>query len=221
MSALRTAAAGLVVLFSAACGSTGSPTPEPPTGSPSPSRPFVQAPAEHDGACTDRPWSSLNPPYAGPGPHLIAPVAVRGNLPDDIAVGLIPYVPPDPRGLPYSGDESVLTNPMSDKLAEVQLLACIEPTKGDGPIGDVTCRFTEGVRTELTFPLYQATYRVTVREARTGRTVTTVSAPGTVDGTDNCPTLATDTGHTILLRSITRDTLIERLRPLATAPAPG
>jgi len=220
MRLIRTAAAGLVALACASCGSAPSPVPEPTAASPSPSQRFVGQPTEREGACTDQPWSAANPPFSGAGPHLIAPVPVRDDLADDIAVGHIPYDPPDLRGLPYSGDESVLTNPISTRLAEVQLLACIEPVRGDGPIAEVACDFTDPPGAKLTFPLYEASYRVTVREASTGRIVTTLTAPGTVDGTDNCPSVATDTGHTILLRSLTRDTLIDVLRPLAVANIP-
>jgi hypothetical protein len=118
----------------------------------------------------------------------------------------------------YGWDESVITDPMTNKLAEAQLLACITPAKGAGPVGEVDCVFEAGLK--HTFPLYEADYDVTVREARTGRVVSTLSVPGTLNGSENCPTVATDTGHTVLLRAPDRNMLAEALRPLSSAPAP-
>ncbi|MEW2355697.1 hypothetical protein [Spirillospora sp. NPDC029432] len=147
---------------------------------------------------------------------------MRRNLPDDIAVSFLgksgPYISGDIR--PNRGDDpSVLTR--DDRLAEVQLLACIKAAKGSGPIGKVKCAFTDPPGVTHTFPLYEGDYKVTVREARTGRVVRTLTIPGTLNGTDNCPVTATDTGHTVLLRALDWAVVSDRLRPLASAPAPS
>lgn len=214
------AATFAVLLTLAACDAGG---PSGPSASETRVGPTVSAtepvvPAPREENCGDEPWSTRNPAYEGPGPHLIAPVDIRSHLPESVAVGIIPTDLDDPGYTWYfGGDESVLTNPMTDKDAQVQLLACIEPTKGDGPIGKVECHFDNvGFHP---FPLYEADYEVTVREARTGRVVHTLSVPGTVKGRDNCPTHATETGDTVLLRALSRDRLVEALRPLSTAPA--
>lgn len=213
-----------VLLTLAACDAGG---PSGPSASKTWVEPTVSAteviPAPREENCGDEPWSTRNPAYEGPGPHFIAPVGIRSQLPQSVAVGVIPTDLDDPGdGRYFGGDESVLANPMTDKDAQIQLLACIEPIKGDGPIGKVECYFGDasgGARNFQTFPLYRADYEVTVREARTGRVVRTLSVPGTVKGQDNCPTIATDTGHTVLLRALSRDRLVEALHPLSAAPA--
>ncbi|MFC0041519.1 hypothetical protein [Actinomadura rayongensis] len=100
----------------------------------------------------------------------------------------------------------------------MQLLACITAAKGAGPIGKVTCTFTDPPGTAHRFPLYSGNYSVTLREARTGREVETLTVPGTLNGTDNCPSVATDTD--ILLRALDWKEVSDRLRPLSSQPAP-
>ncbi|MEU8119909.1 hypothetical protein AB0C21_14490 [Spirillospora sp. NPDC049024] len=114
-------------------------------------------------------------------------------------------------------DPAVIT--WDDRLDKVQLLACIQAVKGAGPIGKVTCPFDGPATTRHTFPLYKGNYKVTLREARTGRVVSTLTIPGTLNGDDNCPSNATDTGHTVLLRALDWAVVSDKLRPLASAPA--
>ncbi|WP_262705931.1 MULTISPECIES: hypothetical protein [Streptomyces] len=228
MAAAATACALLLSLTACDTGRSSGSSASGPTAKSTASATEPVIPARDEENCGDEPWSTQNPAYEGPGPHLIAPIGLRSQLPEDIAVGAIPTdLTNRSIGGQYNfgGDESVLTTPMTSKDHQIQLLACIKPTKGTGPpIGKVECYFEDlrsgAVNHNLTFPLYRADYEVTVREARTGHVARNLSVPGTVKGTDNCPTSTVDTGHTVLLRALSRNRLIKALRPLARPHAP-
>ncbi|WIX92329.1 hypothetical protein [Amycolatopsis sp. DG1A-15b] len=65
----------------------------------------------------------------------------------------------------------------------------------------------------------EATYRVTVREARTGREIKVVTLPGTESPEKSCPGIAKDAPGTVVARSLTGDVLDTGLRPLLLDPA--
>ncbi|MGC7103136.1 hypothetical protein ACPZ19_51520 [Amycolatopsis lurida] len=85
--------------------------------------------------------------------------------------------------------------------------------------GKVTCQFDQGVATSRTWPLYEASYQVTVREARTGREIKVVTLSGTQSPQETCPHFATDDPGTVVARSLTGDVLDDALRPLLLSPA--
>jgi len=83
--------------------------------------------------------------------------------------------------------------------------------------GDVTCKFAKGVATSTTWPFYEATYEITVREAVSGRVITTSSLPGDATPEASCPSFAVDRPETVVGRSLAETSLGEMLRPLVYA----
>lgn len=95
----------------------------------------------------------------------------------------------------------------------VELLACARLVPGQ-QLGDVTCEFKRGVATSRTWPFYEASYEVTVREARTGRQITVLTVPGDSTPEESCPSVATDDAGTVVARSLTAKALGTALEPL-------
>ncbi|GGS29074.1 hypothetical protein GCM10010171_22850 [Actinokineospora fastidiosa] len=155
-----------------------------------------------------RVYNPTSAPYAGPGPHYIDVYEVsltnRRMQHSPIVAGETKLLPP---GSTLDFDHNL-----------IQLFACVVPVLGKRS-GKVTCRFDRGVAKSRTWPLYEATYRVTVREARTGREVKVVTLRGTESPEESCPGFATDDPGTVVARSLTGDALDKALRPLLLAPA--
>jgi hypothetical protein len=152
-------------------------------------------------------YNPTSAPYAGPGPHYIdvyeVPLTNRRMQHSLIVAGATKLLP---SGSTLDFDHNL-----------IQLFACVVPVLGKRS-GKVTCRFDQGVAKSRTWPLYEASYRVTVREARTGREIKVVTLPGTESPEESCPGFATDDPGTVVARSLTGDVLDNALRPLLLDP---
>jgi hypothetical protein len=150
-----------------------------------------------------------SPPYAGAPPHWAEgyEMSVKGRHIQHTAVTNVGGIRSDTR-VPGAG--------LNVNLNEIQLLACVMPVLG-ARAGNVTCSFDEnpeGVATSRTWPFYEASYQVTVREARTGRQITVLTVPGNRSPKESCPHFATDYPDAVVARSLTEDALGEAMRPL-------
>jgi hypothetical protein len=97
-----------------------------------------------------------------------------------------------------------------------QLIACVyhgHPTRRSGT---VSCYF-DNLEETRKYPLYESRYEVIVREARTGKRVTTLSVPGTTGDNGDCPSFVVDTGDTIILKPLDGRALGQKLRPVFSA----
>lgn len=120
------------------------------------------------------------PPFAGPGPHPIAVIDL------DKAAGSDGVSGPKHAGYPLLPSWEPRRAGSADvDSAKVQLIACVHA--GEVPTGnkEVTCRFDDG---PVTFDLVESTYRVTVREARTGNQLADLTLRGTQGDAQSCPT---------------------------------
>lgn len=169
-----------------------------------------EAHATNRAACEQpksRVYNPTSPPYAGPGPHYIDVYEMsstnRRMQHGVIVAGAAKVLPP---GSTLDFDRNL-----------IQLLACVVPVLGKRA-GKVTCQFDQGVAKSRTWPLYEASYRVTVREARSGREIKVVTLPGTKSPEESCPGFATDDPGTVVARSLTGDVLDNALRPLLLDP---
>lgn len=172
--------------------------------------PFEEEHRINKAACEQPESQIYNPtsaPYAGPGPHYIdvyeAYLTDRRMQHSPIVPGQADLLPP---GSTLDFDRNL-----------IQLLACVVPVLGKRS-GKVTCRFDRGVAESRTWPLYEASYQVTVREARTGGEVKVFTLPGTESPENSCPGFATDDPDTVVARSLTGDVLGNALRPLLLDP---
>jgi hypothetical protein len=146
-------------------------------------------------------YNPVDAPYRGAGPHLAEVTELEQS---------VDGLQHDPASLHGSGV------PTPADIHEVQLLVCVKPLIG-ARAGDVTCKFSKGVAASITWPFYEATYEITVREAVSGRVITTSSLPGDDTPEGSCPSFATDSPGTLVARSLTEPSLGEVLRPLINA----
>ena len=144
------------------------------------------------------PFNSTSTPYGGPGPHPldVHEVIDRNSHMQHSPVTSAGYTP---------GDVNV-----------IQLIACVVAVPGNQS-GTVTCKFHKG--DSRTWPLLEATYQITVREARTGRVITTLSAVGDDTPENSCPLFATDYADATVARSLTSDALGVAVDPMRKGPA--
>lgn len=150
-----------------------------------------------------------SPPYAGAGPHWAEAyeMPITGRRMQNGSFTAVGAIGSDVR-VPGAGQNV--------NLNDVQLIACVLPVL-DGQAGTVTCSFDKdprGVATSRTWPFFEASYQVTVREARTGRQITVLTVPGVNSPEESCPLFATDDPGTVVARSITDQALGEAMRPL-------
>jgi len=145
------------------------------------------------------PYNSTSTPYGGPGPHPLDGYEVTDhNSHMQHSPVFMGYVP---------GDVNV-----------IQLVACVVAIPGNQS-GTVTCKFDTGVSRSRTWPLLEATYEITVREARTGRVVTTLNAVGDDTPENSCPSFAADHADATVARSLADETLAKTLDPIRHGPA--
>ncbi|WP_162788536.1 hypothetical protein [Amycolatopsis albispora] len=148
------------------------------------------------------------PPFAGPGPHLVAVIAhaeSRDFRYDDVVL--------DEDWSPHEiHDES------TPEHANTQLVACVrvEPTTDTGR--DLTCHYSASLASPtsspMDFDLFEANYHVTVRQARDGSVVEEFTLPGTVGDDRNCLSQLDDYHRTLTL-GLDHRAFGDRLRPLA------
>jgi hypothetical protein len=155
------------------------------------------------------PYNTTSPPYAGTGSHWADAYEIS------LTNRRMQHAPITGVG---GGELSTPQSGIDVNLNRVQLLACVTPVLGKRA-GNVTCRFDEGVAKSRTWPFYEATYKVVMREALTGREVTVLTVPGNDTPEESCPGFATDDRSTVVARSLTEDALGEALRPLITGTA--
>ncbi|MFJ5987839.1 hypothetical protein [Lentzea sp. NPDC092896] len=176
------------------------PTTTPPTPTKSMSNeargPLAKAACESGG-----PFNPTSRPYAGAGPHPIIAHEV-----------LDPASHMQHSSVASSGDATMF---LSD-VNLIQLVACVVPVVG-ARSGTVTCYFTEGDTRD--WPLHEASYQVTLREARTGRVVTTVTAAGDETAKDSCPLFGTDYSDSLVARSLTWESLGKAVEPIRNGEA--
>jgi hypothetical protein len=217
----RSGLVAAVLAMSCASGACSGEAPDPrPTrvGSPSgpPARPtqrtWTPRADDEEAACRrkdPKPWRPSSDPYTGPGPHYIYPIRVQmdPDAPKDAMDGKdLSTVP---------GDMEIPNERVPDGW---QLIACVYDGHPTRRSGTVRCYF-DNVDETRKYPFYESRYEVIVREARTGKKVTTFSVPGTTTDDGNCPSFVMDTGHTIILKPLDGHTLGERLRPVFSATA--
>jgi hypothetical protein len=152
------------------------------------------------------PYNPASLPYRGTGLHWTAVMempATSGNTQNASVTSLGP-------GMPTPNNVNL-----------VQLLACVTPSPG-ARAGNVTCEFDKDVNdipTSRTWPFLEASYQVTVREARSGREVHALTLAGNATPGDSCPGFATDDPDTVVLRSLTDEALGAALEPLVDGTA--
>ncbi|WP_330271810.1 hypothetical protein OG205_32915 [Lentzea sp. NBC_00516] len=155
-------------------------------------------------ACeTGSPFNPTSEPYKGSGPHPFDVYEIPdagGNVQHSSVVGL----------------GSV--RPTPNNVNHVRLIACVNAVLG-ARSGTVTCKFDKGVATSRTWPFHEATYRITVREARSGRTITNLPAAGDDTPEGSCPGFARDSAGTVVARSLTEDALGAAVSSLFKGPA--
>lgn len=186
-----------------------------PSGPPSWSTKRAWTPEAHvnEAACRrkdPKPWRTSSEPYAGPGPHYVQLIGVQK----------------DPKALGYamgSNDLSTMPRDMQIPSGRIpdgwQLIACIyhgHPTRRSGT---VKCHFYN-VGKSKRFPFYEARYEVIVREARTGKKVTTLSVPGASSRNGDCPDFVVDASDTIILKPLDGRALGAKLRSVFSARKP-
>lgn len=138
-----------------------------------PSGPMSAGPHEMCSSPRNYVYNRDAPAFAGPGPHPIALIDLDDkDGPEKPGYPLLPGWEPRRPGKP------------DIETAKVQLIACVHSKELLEGAQEVTCRFDEG---PLTFTLLEATYQVTVREARTGSEVAAVTLRGTQTGAQSCP----------------------------------
>lgn len=148
-------------------------------------------------------YNNTSLPYAGPGPHYADAYEL----------------PMTSRRMQHAPVTSVGADVITpNNINRVVLLACVKPVLGKRA-GTVTCEFEEGVAESRTWPFYEATYEVTIREALTGRQITALTVAGNETPDESCPGFATDDRGTVVARSLTEDGLGEALRPIVMGPA--
>ncbi|WP_143228246.1 hypothetical protein [Actinomadura meyerae] len=184
----------------------------PPSGPPSWPTKRAWTPDAHvdEAACRRKkpaPWRKSSDPYAGAGPHYVHPIRVQMD-------------PAAPEHAMDSKDLSTMPDDMQlpqERIPDAwQLIACIYSGHPTRRAGTVKCYFNN-VKKSKTFPFYESRYEVIVREARTGKKVTTVSVPGTKSRNGNCPSFVVDAKDTIILKPMDGRALGEKLRPVFRA----
>ncbi|XVQ14242.1 hypothetical protein ACQP1W_17370 [Spirillospora sp. CA-255316] len=182
--------------------------PAPPTWAPR--RTWTPDAHSEEAACRKKdpkPWRPSNAPYTGPGPHHIYPIEVQLD-------------PGEPEDAMDSKDLSTIPDDMRIPGARIpdgwQLIACVYDGQPTRRSGTVKCYFSNREETRK-YPFYESRYEVIVREARTGKKVTTLSVPGTTADDGDCPRVVVDTGDTIILKPLDGRALGEKLRPVFSA----
>jgi hypothetical protein len=145
------------------------------------------------------PFNPTSKPYEGDGPH-----------PFEVFEVSTPGSPMQHSPVTWGGNVGLYD------VNIIQLVACVIPVLGTQS-GTVTCRFSDGAG--RTWPFHEATYQVTLREARTGREITTLTAVGDDTPEESCPLFATDYPNAVVARSLTSDGIREAVRPVTSGPA--
>jgi hypothetical protein len=152
-------------------------------------------------------WRPSNDPYTGPGPHYIYPIEVQLD-------------PSEPEDAMDSKDLSTIPDDMQIPDERIpggwQLIACVYDGQPTRRSGTVSCYFSNLKETRK-YPFYESRYEVIVREARTGKKVTTISVPGTTNDSGDCPSFVVDTGDTIILKPLDGRTLGAKLHSVFSA----
>lgn len=176
-----------------------------------PKRPWTSA-EKNAAACRKKdpkPWRPSSDPYTGPGPHYFYSSKVQQD-------------PSGPENALDSADLSTIPEDMQipdERIPDgLQLIACVYDGRPTRRSGTLKCSFgsINGEKTRK-YPFYESRYEVIVREARTGKKVTTLSVPGTTTDNGNCPRFLVDTSDTIILKPLDGRTLGEKLRPVFSA----
>ncbi|MDW5325491.1 hypothetical protein [Plantactinospora sp. KLBMP9567] len=149
-------------------------------------------------------------PFAGRGPHLMAMVGYSDEKEMEYAEILLPRAW-EPRYEPGTSERN---------LDQVQLLVCVRVAATRDSRQDVTCNYASeqallGGGRPFTFDLFESVYRVTVREARSGKVVSEFTVPGRQGAEDSCPFRMNYNRK--LARGIDETAFQRKLRPLVEA----
>ncbi|MEQ7004797.1 hypothetical protein ABN028_01235 [Actinopolymorpha sp. B17G11] len=134
----------------------------------------LESRAFEDGCAWPREYFPRAAAYTGEAPHPVQILIEEHAASGDYYTGMVLLAPNAAERLPG------YLNPR--ETAEVQLLACLDQTGQGRQVR--TCRFAEP---SATVPVYEATYDITVYEARTGAKVGTAVIPAAT--TASCPML--------------------------------
>jgi hypothetical protein len=143
------------------------------------------------------------PAFTGPGPHPMVLADYTGTKEFDDPTFLYsePY-------LPFGWEP--------DDQHQAQLLVCVHVTTTRAVWRKITCNYTNMPdlgSAPYEFDLLESIYRVTVREARSGRVVSETSIPGTVGDETSCPNRMDNYLRPLALR-LDGKMLEQYLRPL-------
>ncbi len=152
------------------------------------------------------------PAFAGPAPH---PVALVFHSDEDRFHYKEPLMSANWAPIEGSFDDSL-------EHENTQLLVCVRVQPAADTGRDVTCYYSASLAspvggTPYEFDVLDASYQVTVRQARDGAVVEEFTLPGTVDGDRNCLMEIRDYYGKLAL-GLDSDVLQDRLRPLAEQP---
>lgn len=118
--------------------------------------------------------------------------------------------------LPDGWNPAIKGDATKKDIDTIELVVCDSAV----PTGNVmgTCKFDEpGMSGSMM--VVQAAHTFVVKEARTGREVTRFSMQGTADVEGSCPTMAMDSGGTLIAQGVSDDAVAAKLRPLYEGPA--
>lgn len=182
-------------------------TPDEPSASPSPSPEETPGPYSTDVCVGKRPYNPGAARYAGEGPHRMTIVQ------HDPAYGKLElrYVL-----LPDGWDPTVDGDSTKRDLDRIELVICHDAV----PIGRTmgTCEFDQPGMSG-TMDVVPADHTFVVREARTGREVTRFGLRGNTGLEDSCPSVAMDSGGTMIAQAVDDDTVTAKLRSPYKDPA--
>jgi hypothetical protein len=210
--------AAVLTMLCASVACSGEAADARPTRAASPPRPPTSAPKQtwtpnvddDEAACRKKdpePWRPSSDPFTGPGPHYVHPIEVQLD-------------PGEPEHAMDSKNLSTIPDDMQIPGERVpngwQLIACVYDGQPTRRSGTVSCYFDD-LNESRKYPLYDSRYEVIVREARTGKKVTTLSVPGATSEDGDCPSFVVDTGDTIILKPLNGRTLGKKLRPVFSA----
>lgn len=123
-------------------------------------------------------------PYAGAGPHPITVLKYGADRPGFLSRDFT---------LPDSWGDQHRTI-ASSRTKSTQLVACVRVETTTDTGRDVTCGYRStddlafgGDSSPYVFDVFTSVYHVTMREARTGKTVGEVTIPGTLSDEQSCP----------------------------------
>lgn len=186
---------------------TPSPTPSAEPPRPSPTEKATPTPISTEVCEGVRPYNGDSEPYEGKGPHRMTFVQ-RNNDPDVLE---LTYVV-----LPDGWDPEIARDEKLRDRDKVELAVCDTAVLAGPVMG--TCTFDQpGMSGKM--QVAKAHHTFVVREARTGREVTRFSMPGNEGVEDSCPSVAVNSGGTLIGQAVNDDDVAERLRPLYEGPA--